>query len=108
MKLVARFYRTDNNEEPVRSWLLALAKADRRLLGEAVMRVQFGWPVGRPLCGSLGAGLYEVRQNISGSRIARILFCFGGPNEIVLLHAFIKKTQKTPSADLMLARDRMR
>jgi phage-related protein len=106
VKLVARFYRTDTGEEPVRTWLLALLKADRRVLGEAVMRVQFGWPVGRPLCGSLGAGLYEVRQNISGSRIARVLFCFGDPNEIVLLHAFIKKTQKAPPSDLKLARDR--
>lgn len=71
------------------------------------MRVQFGWPLGRPLCGSLGGGLYEVRQNVSGGRTARILFCFGHPNEIVLLHGFIKKTQKTPRSEMQIARERM-
>jgi phage-related protein len=108
MKLTALFYRTDAGGEPVRNWLLDLSKPDRKLLGEAVMQVQFGWPVGRPLCASLGAGLYEVRKNISGNRTARILFCFAEAHEIILLHAFIKKTQKTPAADIDLARHRMR
>lgn len=37
------------------------------------MRVQFRWPVGMPLCRRLGEGLWEVRSNLSGHRIARLL-----------------------------------
>ena len=62
---------------------------------------------GRPKCGALGSGLYEVRSNVSDGRIARVIFSFDD-DEIVLLHGFIKKTRKTPLADLALASDRMR
>jgi phage-related protein len=52
-------------------------------------------------------GLYEVRSNISDGRIARVLFVLI-ENQMVLLHGFIKKTQKTPSRDLNLAIKRMK
>jgi phage-related protein len=55
-----------------------------------------------PLCGSLGGGLWEVRSQLTQSRISRVLFCIHD-GRMVLLHAFIKKTQKTPDADLALA-----
>ncbi len=84
------------------------SKADKVAVGKAVQRVQIGWPVGRPLCGSLGNGLYEVRQDLSDNRTGRVLFCFSGKSEIVLLHAFIKKTQKIPQAEIDLARRRMK
>jgi phage-related protein len=71
------------------------------------MRAQFRWPVGMPLCRSLGDGLWEVRSNVKGNRIARVLFCVT-EGRLVALHGFIKKTQKTPDADLKLARKRKR
>lgn len=108
MELAARFYITDAGNDPVRDWFKALKKADKIAMGKAVQRVQIGWPVGRPLCGSLGDGLYEVRQDLSDNRTGRVLFCFSGKAEIVLLHAFIKKTQKIPQAEIDLARRRMK
>jgi len=90
------------------SWSWSLNKADKVAMGKAVQRVQIGWPVGRPLCGSLGGVLYEVRQDLSDNRTGRVLFCFSGKAEIVLLHAFIKKTQKIPQAEIDLARRRMK
>jgi phage-related protein len=68
------------------------------------MRAQFRWPVGMPLCRSLGDGLWEVRSNVKGNRIARVLFCVT-EGRLVALHGFIKKT---PDADLKLARKRKR
>ena len=50
----------------------------------------------------LGRGLWEVRSTLMQGRIARVLFC-EQDRKMVLLHAFIKKTQKTPAADLELA-----
>ena len=51
---------------------------------------------------ALGAGLWEVRSSLTQGRIARVLFCING-ERMVLLHGFIKKTQKTPQSDLNLA-----
>lgn len=70
-------------------------------MGEDVKDVEFAWPIGMPLCRSLGGGLWEVRDLTKG-RTARVLFCVQN-GQMVLLHAFIKKTQKTPNADLELA-----
>ena len=63
------------------------------------------WPIGMPLCRSMGNGLWEVRSDLASGRIARVLFCVHD-GQMVLLHAFIKKTQKTPAADLELAAKR--
>ncbi len=71
------------------------------------MRAQFRWPVGMPLCRPLGDGLWEVRTDLASNRIARVMFSLAG-DKIVVLHGFIKKTQKTPDADLALTRKRKR
>ena len=55
-----------------------------------------------PLCRALGGGLWEVRSQITQGRISRVLFCIH-EGRMVLLHAFIKKTQRTPDADRDLA-----
>ena len=104
-RLEAVFFRSDNGNEPVRAWLLSLPKADRKAIGDDVLKVQYGWPVGMPLVGGLGAGLWEVRSRLKG-RIARIMFCIEG-STMVLLHGFIKKTQKTQQQDIALALSRM-
>ena len=100
-KLDVLFFRTDHGNEPVREWLLSLSKDDRKVIGDDVLKVQFCWPIGKPLVGSLGNGLWEVRSRL-GDRIARVLFCVEGQT-MVLLHGFMKKTQKTPKHDLDLA-----
>jgi len=60
-----------------------------------------------PLCRALGGGLWEVRGRLARERIARVLFCVCD-SRMVLLHAFIKKTQKTPNAERDLALKRMK
>ena len=106
-KLPAIFYATARGNEPVRQWLKKLDAESRRIVGEDIAAAEFGWPVGMPLCRDMGKGLYEVRNHIAGGRIARVLF---SPieGEMVLLHGFIKKTQKTPKSDLDLALQRMK
>lgn len=106
-RLPAHFYRTDRGREPVREWLKDLAPADRKVVGEDIKDVEFSWPIGMPLVRPMGDGLWEVRSNLAHNRIARVLFCVVG-DQMVLLHAFIKKTQKTPKTDLDLALERMR
>jgi phage-related protein len=101
-RLPAAFYQLPSGREPVREWLKALEEEDRKIVGEDIKDVEFSWPIGMPLCRSLGKGLWEVRSDLAGGRIARVIFCIVG-SQMVLLHGFIKKTQKTPAADLELA-----
>ena len=101
----AVFYRTEAGGEPVRGWLKALPlPEDRKRIGEDIRTVEFGWPVGMPVCRSVGGGIYEVRSHLAQNRIARVLFYFDQKGRMVLLHGFIKKSQKTPQEDLELAR----
>lgn len=90
---------------PVREWLLSLDREDCRIIGEDIATVEFGYPIGMPVCRNLGNGLYEVRSNISDGRIARVIFVVKR-GYMVLLHGFIKKTQKTPKQDIDLAAKR--
>ena len=105
-RIPAVFFRSKTGVEPVRDWLKSLDKEDRFKIGTDIKTVEFGWPVGMPTCRPLGDGLYEVRTNLD-RRIARVIFCIGG-GRMILLHGFIKKTQKTPKADLDLAKNRKR
>ena len=100
-----RFYRLDSGREPVREWLQALDREARKTVGEDVKTLQYGWPIGMPLARKLDQDLWEVRSTIK-NRIARIIFTVH-EDIIVLLHGFIKKSQKTPSPDLLLAKKRL-
>lgn len=106
-RLPAAFYQLPSGREPVREWLKALDEADRKIIGEDIKDVEFSWPIGMPLVRPLGNGLWEVRSEITQGRIARVIFCIS-EQYMVLLHGFVKKTQKTPAADLDLARKRKR
>ena len=104
--LSVRFFKTDGGTEPVRDWLLELAKADRRSIGEEIKTVQLGWPLGMPLVRKLAANLWEVRIQLP-NRIARVLFTLDD-GTMVLLHGFIKKSQAISQEDLALAKARMK
>jgi len=101
------FYRSAAGAEPVREWLRDLPAADRRAIGGDLATLQVGWPLGMPLCRSLGGGLWELRSDLPSKRTARLLF-FSAEGRLGIVHGFIKKTQKTPAADLGLARRRMK
>jgi phage-related protein len=103
-RVPAIFFRTATGNEPTREWLRAMEAEDRRRIGEDLKAVEFGWPVGMPTCRSMGDGLYEVRTKMDGNRIARVLFYIDRLRRMVVLHGFIKKSRKTPQADLDLAR----
>jgi phage-related protein len=98
------FFKTDTGNEPVREWLKDLPKEDCKIIGTDILTVQYAWPVGKPLVDNLGDGIWEVRSRLD-NRIARTLFAVVD-EEIVLLHGFIKKQQKTPRDELELAKKR--
>ena len=104
MSLQVVFYRTESGKEPVRAWLQELSKQDKRTIGGDIKTVQYGWPMGMPVVRKMGPGLWEIRCRID-QRIARILFTVKA-ERMILLHGFIKKSRKTPQADLQLAKDR--
>jgi phage-related protein len=106
-KIRAVFYKTPAGGEVVLDWLRGLDDADRHEIGLDLMRVQYRWPVGMPLCRPLGNGLWELRTSLPGGRIARMMFSVKDA-EITVLSGFLKKTRKTPDEELTLARKRMK
>jgi len=104
--LDVRFFRTESGTEPVRDWLRTLSATDKKAIGEDIKTVQFGWPLGMPLVDHLEGGVWEVRTRL-GTRIARTLFATER-GVMILLHAFIKKQQKTPKPELDLAKERLK
>lgn len=103
-KLKAVFFSTELGVEPVRDWLLSLPKEECKVIGTDISTVQFGWPLGMPLVRKIEPDLWEVRVKLD-NKIARVLFTV--INEVmVLLHGFIKKSQKIPQDDLKLAQKR--
>ena len=101
-RVPAFFFRTASGAEPVREWLKSLPPAERRAIGEDIKTVEWGWPLGMPLCRPMGQGLHEVRTRLA-NRIARVLFYVDRHQQMVLLHGFIKKTEATSARDLDLA-----
>jgi phage-related protein len=104
--LGVNFYKSDAGIEPVRAWLKTLSAVDRRSIGEDIKTIQYGWPLGMPLVRKMGCNLWEIRTRLE-NRIARILFTLEGTS-MVLLHGFIKKSDKTPLADLKTAMNRLK
>jgi phage-related protein len=74
-------------------------------IGADVERVQWRWPISKPLVDALGGGLFEVRTTVDRVRY-RVLFCIKD-STMVLLHGFIKNTRTAP-ADIAIARARQR
>ena len=105
MRLRVFFYRSVSGNEPVREWLKTLLPEERKAIGEDLKTAQYGWPLGMPLIRKLETGLWEVRSHLP-NRIARVIFTVEN-NTMVLLHGFIKQSQKTPVRDLQLARQRL-
>ncbi len=105
----ARFFQTIGGEMPVRDWLLSLSAEDRKVIGDDIRTAEFGWPVGMPLCRAISGhkGLWEIRSNLSGGRIARVFFC-AHQGDMVLLHGVLKTSRKTMQRDLDLAVKRQR
>jgi phage-related protein len=106
-KIPLIFYSPQLGREPVREWLQELPEAERQAIGKDLLRAQWRWPVGMPLCRPLGSSLWEIRTDLPTKRTARVLICLYR-GHLVALHGFIKKTRTTPDDDLALARKRQR
>jgi phage-related protein len=104
-KIPLIFFRTLAGSEPVREWLKELPEQERQAIGRDLLRAQWRWPVGMPLCRPMGSRLWEVRTDLPTKRTARVLLCFHREH-LVALHGFIKKTRATPDEDLATARKR--
>lgn len=103
--LSVAFFKLDSGREPVRDWLKELDRDGRKTIGEDIKTLQYGWPIGMPLARKMGDGLWELRSSLAAG-IARTFFTVQG-DIIVLLHGFVKKSRKTPSRELALARRRL-
>jgi phage-related protein len=104
-KIPLVFYRLPSGREPVREFLKSLPIPDRKAAGDDILAAQWKFPVGMPLCRAMGNGLYEIRTSLPSGRIARTFIMYHR-GRLVALHAFIKKTQKTPETELKLAQKR--
>ena len=100
------FFRLDSGREPVRDWLKGLNRESRKTIGEDIKTLQFQWPIGMPLTRKMDENLWELRSQIV-SGIARTFFTVFD-RKIVLLHGFVKKSQKTPAKELAIAKRRLK
>jgi len=99
------FFETESGNQPVRDFILQRPREDRKEIGADVFTVQKRFPLGFPLVEKLAADLWEVRSHLPDG-ICRILFTVH-KQTLVLLHGFIKKTQKIPAKELKTAKDRL-
>jgi len=104
--ILVRFFRLDSGREPVREWLKGMGPVQRKTIGVDIKTLQLGWPVGMPLARKIEDGLWELRSHISAG-IARTFFTILG-DKIILLHGFVKKSRKTPTKELAVAKRRLR
>ena len=99
------FFQLDSGREPVRDWIKGLDRQNRKLVGEDIKTLQFGWPLGMPVARKVAEDLWELRSRLK-TGIARTFFTvYAG--HIVLVHGYVKKTQKTPTKDLAVAKRRL-
>lgn len=104
--LSVSFYLTEAGSEPVRQWLLGLSSENRKSIGIDIRKAQYGWPLGMPVVRKLEPDLWEIRSRIRGG-IARVLFTVDG-STMILLHGFVKKSQRTSAVDLETGRRRLK
>lgn len=78
-----------------------------RYLALLVRMAEYGPNLGMPHTRAMGEGLFEVRAK-AAEGIGRAFYCALVGQRIVVLHGFVKKTDKTPPKELKIARDRLK
>ena len=101
-----RFYRKTSGKEPVLEWIKEFSEKDQKIIGHDIKRIQYTWPLTMPLVKALGSGLMEMRIKLKDTQI-RIFFTLH-EGAIILLHGFVKKTQKTPPNEMEIAVKRLK
>lgn len=99
------FYRTASGRAPVEDYLdeLTAPEAAKLARGLDLLRT-FGTQLGMPHVRPLRRGIYELR--LRGQREHRVLYAGVVGQRFLLLHAFTKKTQRTPQVEITLAEQR--
>jgi phage-related protein len=96
------FYKDDDGTVPVREWLQALQRQNRRAFAKCIARIrrlaELGHELRRPEADFLRDEIYELRAKM-GHVQYRILYFFQGREIAILAHALTKK-DKVPSADI--------
>jgi len=116
-KIHAVFYKTDSGNEPVKDELLKLGRPTKTMIGEDIKFVEYNWKVDRPYVDQLKKGIgstektiYEVRSKVEDGNVKKeyrtLFFVFN--DLMVLVHIFVKKSQKTPKNEIDVAWDRMK
>jgi phage-related protein len=100
LKIPLFFYRTPTGAEPVREGLRELHIEDRNAIGQDLMRVQYRWPIGMPLCRPLGKGLWGVRSSLWRAIASLGFFFFIEDGRIGVLHGFVKRLGRRPQTPL--------
>jgi len=100
------FFETENGKQPVRDFFRELSKGDQKEIGADIRVVQDHFPIGLPLVRKLKPELWEIRSYIKDG-ISRVFFTFFS-KRIILLHAFVKKMQKTPLKEIDVAIERLK
>lgn len=103
-RITARFFQTDAGNEPVKVWLQSLARIDCKIVGTDIAKVEFGWPLGMPVCRPVRGGLREVRSTIKAGTVeARTYFGIDG-SEMILLNGHEGKTGQKHEIDVAIDR----
>ena len=74
-------------------------EGDRRAIGKDLLRAQWRWPVGMPLCRPMGLGLWEIRTDLPSKRTARVLICYRA-GHLVALHGVHQEIERTRKKEL--------
>jgi phage-related protein len=97
-------YFHDRVRDDVESWPVGIL-ADYARLIELLM--EFGPDLRMPHSKAFGGGLFELRPR-GREGIGRVMYCFVSGERVIILHAFVKKSQATPERELLIARKRMK
>lgn len=107
MEWQVEFYTDCDGNKPVKEWLISLnVKARAKVLRNISLLEKFGLDVKEPFVKPLENKLFEVRAKDSEG-IYRVIYFAHTGRKFILLHGFIKKTQKTPRKEIEIATKRM-
>lgn len=104
MRFDVEFYETASGEQPARDFLLSLDKKMRAKMADMISILEDnGYELREPYSRHLSEGIFELRAKV-GSDITRVMYFFYIDRRIILTNGFVKKTQKTPRAELERAK----
>ena len=100
------FYEKENGDCPVEEFINSLdVKMRAKMVGLLELLEEKGNQLREPYSKPIDDGIFEIRCKV-GNNITRVLYFFYYEGKIILTNGFVKKTQKTPSEEIKLAKER--